>query len=220
MENVKTWAYRMFHGPAFGKRFAVMMTGIFMMGFNLSFLIDCGLGYDPYSFMMLQISARTGLLFGTCELIGNACLFVLCIFFSPDLIGPGTFANMILVGYISDFFRWLWARSIPAAVFTVYPARALVFALTLFFFIIGCAFYMNASMGLAPYDSIPFIINRPIRKVPFPVIRIGYDFFAILIGVLLGGHPTIGNFLVAVFLGPVIGIIGRLLSKKLGISNK
>lgn len=35
---------------------------------------------------------------------------------------------------------------------------------------------MNASMGLAPYDSIPFIINRPIRKVPFPVIRIGYDF--------------------------------------------
>lgn len=28
MENVKTWAYRMFHGPAFGKRFAVMMTGI------------------------------------------------------------------------------------------------------------------------------------------------------------------------------------------------
>ena len=42
------------------------------------------------------------------------------------------------------------------------------------------------------------------------LIRMAWDFSAILIGTLAGGIPVIGIILMAVFLGPVISLVGKL----------
>ncbi len=42
-----------------------------------------------------------------------------------------------------------------------------------------------------------------------------WDFSAILIGLLAGGHPTVANLIMAVTLGPVVSAIGRWMKKHL-----
>lgn len=214
MNKVKKFLREYFETPDFMKRLVVMLIGVFLMGFFLSFLIKVDLGTDPCTFMNLTISRKLGILFGTWQLALNAVLFVIVILFGKKCIGFGTIANMVFIGYIADFFGWLWDKTIPERYFTEFPSRAVIFALALLLFIISVSFYINADMGVSPYDAMPQIISdRVLTKVPYFIIRIGYDFLVIVIGVMFGGTPNIGIILMALFLGPIISVVGKFLGK-------
>lgn len=214
MNKVKKFLREYFETPDFMKRLVVMLIGVFLMGFFLSFLIKVDLGTDPCTFMNLTISRKLGILFGTWQLALNAVLFVIVILFGKKCIGFGTIANMVFIGYIADFFGWLWDKTIPVRYFTEFPSRAVIFALALLLFIISVSFYINADMGVSPYDAMPQIISdRVLTKVPYYIIRIGYDFLVIVIGVMFGGTPNIGIILMALFLGPIISVVGKFLGK-------
>lgn len=184
------------------------------MGFFLSFLIEVNFGLDPCTFLNLTISERTAASFGSCQLAMNCLLFIPVLLFGRDLVGWGTIANMVLIGYISDFCRWCWARILPSDFFAG-SARVPVFIISLLLFVFAASLYMNADMGVSPYDAIPVMIGRCIPKCSFRFVRMGFDFLVILIGVLLGGTPTVGNILMALLLGPVITMVGKQLSKTL-----
>lgn len=212
--SLKKWLNDYFTQKDFVKRLVLMNIGVFFMGFFLSFLIKVNLGTDPCTFMNLTLSKFFGISFGNWQLLLNSILFILVILFGRKFIGFGTIANMVFIGYIADFFCWLWEKTIPDYYFTDMPYRGVVFALALFLFIISVSFYINANMGVSPYDAMPQILSeRVLKKVPFAVIRIAYDFLVILIGVLFGGTPNIGIVLMALFLGPVISVVGKFLGK-------
>ena len=196
------------------KRLIVMNIGVFFMGFFLSFLIKVDLGTDPCTFMNWTVSEKLGILFGTWQLLLNSVLFVLVIIFGRNQIGFGTIANMVFIGYIANFFKWLWEKILPESLFTDMPSRAVIFVLALLCFIISVSFYINADMGVSPYDAMPQIISEKVlKKVPYAIIRIVYDFAAIVVGVVLGGKPNIGIVLMALFLGPVITVVGKFMNK-------
>ena len=191
-----------------------MNIGVFLMGLFLSLLIKVDLGTDPCTFMNWTISEKLGILFGTWQLLLNVFLFIIVILFGRKYIGFGTIANMVFVGYIANFFKWLWEKTLPDYIFTDMPYRAVVFVLALFLFIISVSFYINANMGVAPFDAIPQIVSeRVLKKVPFAVIRMCYDFLVILVGIIFGGRPNIGIVLMAFFLGPVISVVGKFLNR-------
>lgn len=202
-------------GPGFFRRAVTVVFAAIGTGFFLSLLINVNLGTDPCTFMNVTISRRFGISFGTWQLLLNLGLMVFVLLASRvRYIGLGTLANMVLIGYTTDFFRWVWARTLPEMVFTQFPSRAIVFAIALMGFIAGCAVYMNCAMGVAPYDATPMIIGGWLKDLPFTVIRMCWDFGVIAIGVALGGGvPPIGSFLMALFLGPIIGIAGRWMRK-------
>ena len=210
MQNVKEY----FHQPNFKKRLIVMNVGVFLMGFFLSFLIKVDLGTDPCTFMNWTVSEKLGILFGTWQLLLNSVLFIFVILFGRNQIGLGTIANMVFIGYIANFFKWLWEKTIPEHYFTDMHSRAVIFVLALLCFIISVSFYINANMGVSPYDAMPQIISEKVlKKVPYAVIRIAYDLLVIVVGVVLGGKPNIGILLMALFLGPVITVVGKFLNK-------
>jgi uncharacterized membrane protein YczE len=215
MDKIKKFFTDYFSQKDFVKRLIVMNIGVFFMGFFLSFLILVNLGTDPCTFMNLTLSGFFGISFGNWQLLLNSILFIIVILFGRKYIGFGTIANMVFIGYIADFFCWLWKKTLPEYLFNVFPYRAIVFAIALFMFIIAVSFYINANMGVAPYDAMPQILSeRVLKKVPFAVIRIVYDFLVIVIGVLFGGTPNIGIVLMALFLGPIISVVGKFLNKK------
>lgn len=202
------------HTPGFKKRLIVMNVGVFLMGFFLSFLIKVDLGTDPCTFMNVTVSDRLPISFGTWQLILNSVMFIFVLLFGRNQIGAGTIANMVFIGYIADFFKWLWEKTIPEYYFTDMPYRAVIFAVALFCFIVSVSFYINANLGVSPFDAMPQIVSdKVLKKVPYAVIRITYDFLAIIVGVLLGGKPNIGIILMALFLGPVITVVGKFLNK-------
>ncbi|MCR5155517.1 MAG: DUF6198 family protein [Butyrivibrio sp.] len=214
MDRIKTALRNYFTSKDFGKRFFIMMLGVVFMGFWLSFLIPVDLGTDPCTFMNVTISERLGILIGTWQVLFYSVLLILVLIWGREHIGLGTLANMFLIGYTIDFFRWLWGRVLPETLFTQWPSRIAIFVVSLLMFVVSASLYMNANMGVAPYDAIPMMVKKYLlKKVPFSIIRIVYDFTAIVIGILLGGKPNIGIVLMALLLGPVITTVGRFLNK-------
>ena len=131
------------------------------------------------------------------------------------MIGIGTIANMVLIGYISDLCRMLEAEYLPAMLFTAQPYRTLTFSIALLLFLISVALYMNADMGLAPFDSIPQMVASSSR-LPFFIIRMLWDFIIILIGVAAGGNLTIGTVILAFTIGPAVSLIGKVMKRRSG----
>ena len=196
------------------KRIIVCFIAVLGMGFFLSFLMLCGLGTDPCSFMNKAISVRIGMMFGTWQLIINAVMLVIVVLWDRSSLGFGTIFNMVLVGYYVDFFDWLWSKTIPSHIFNDTVTKWPVFLAALLCFIISAAVYINSDMSVAPYDALPKIITEKVSarfpKFPKMLVRMTWDFSAILIGILAGGIPVVGIILMAVFLGPAISLVGKL----------
>ncbi len=214
MDKIKQEIKDYFTQPYFMKRFLIMMVGVFFMGFWLSFLIRVNFGTDPCTFMNLTIARRLGILFGTWQLLLNIILMVIVLIWGRNYIGLGTIANMVLIGYIADFFGWVWDNNLSADLFTNTSSRVIIFIISFSLFVVSASFYMNANMGVAPYDAIPMMIKKYLAKgAPFAIIRICFDYAVVLIGILCGGTPNIGIILMALFLGPVITAVGSFLNK-------
>ena len=196
------------------KRIVICFLAVFGMGFFLSFLMLCGLGTDPCSFMNKAISMKIGMLFGTWQLIINAVMLVIVLLWDRSSLGFGTIFNMVLVGYYVDFFDWLWAKTIPSHIFTDNVTKWPVFLAALLCFIISAAVYINSDMGVAPYDALPKIITQKVSdrfpKFPKMLVRMAWDFSAVLAGILAGGKLVAGVLLMAIFLGPVISLVDKL----------
>lgn len=196
------------------RNIALCLGAVFGMGFFLSFLILCGLGTDPFTFMNVSVSDRLHMTFGNWQLLLNVFLFIPVILKGRDQIGLGTLANMVGIGYISDFFRWLWGQVLPETVFTDFPVRAVLFAVTLAGFIVSAAVYMNADMGVAPFDADATLLSRLFPRIPFMFVRMAWDASTIVIGMLCGGVPTAGAVIMVFALGPIITAVGNFLRKK------
>ena len=216
------FSFKQFLVPNFGKRLAFMLPAVILMGLFVSILVEIGWGTDPASFMNLNIASTLGWGLGNTEVLVYGLMLVFTFIFGAQMIGFGTLANMILIGYVVDLCRWIW-RNIGFADFiaqSTMPVRILIFAITLICFVIVAAIYINAQMGVAPYDAMPQIISDWIPKVPFFVIRILFDLAAVLIGVIFGKlNPegvqgsAIGSIIMSLMLGPVISLVGKPLKK-------
>ena len=216
------FSFKQFIVPNFGKRLAFMLPAVILMGVFVSILVEIGWGTDPASFMNLNVSSTLGWSLGNTQVVLYGIMLIFTFIFGSEMIGFGTLANMILIGYVIDLCRWLWknigfVQFINEASFVV---RVIIFALTLITFAITAAIYINAQMGVAPYDAIPNIISGWITIVPFFVIRILFDLSAVGLGILAGKlNPEgiqgsiIGSIVMSLLLGPVISLVGKPLKK-------
>jgi len=223
MSKYFNFSFKQFIVEDFWKRFALMFSSVVLMGVFVSFLVEVGWGTDPASFFMLNASKVIGLSLGTTEVILYGIMLVLVLIFGAHHIGFGTIANMTVIGYTIDFCRWVW-KNIGFAEYIdtcVFGMRVLIFALALIAFVIVAAFYMNAKMGVAPYDALPVIISDAITKVPYFIIRIIFDLSFVFGGFLLGKvsaegqqGSAVGSIIISLLLGPTVSFVGKMLNKK------
>ena len=216
------FSFKQFIVPNFGKRLAFMLPAVILMGVFVSILVEIGWGTDPASFMNLNIASTLGWGLGNTEVLVYGLMLIFTFIFGAEMIGFGTLANMILIGYVIDLCRWIW-KNIGFAQF-IYDAgfavRVMIFTATLLCFVVVASIYINAQMGVAPYDAIPNILSGWWTKVPFAIIRICFDLAAVGAGVIAGKlNPDgiqgsiIGSILMSLLLGPVISLVGKPLKK-------
>ncbi|MBR1639398.1 MAG: hypothetical protein IJ688_08435 [Treponema sp.] len=203
--------------PNFGKKIAFMLPAVLMMGVGVTILAEIGWGTDPASFMNLNIAHALNWGLGNTEILVYGLMLVFTFIFGSQMIGFGTLANMILIGYVVDLCRWMWKdtaffQALSQGSFTF---RIIVFIITLLFFVIVASIYINAQMGVAPYDAIPNILSGWMPKVPFFIVRIIFDLSAVVIGVIAGKlsggiqGSIIGSIAMSLLLGPVITLVGK-----------
>lgn len=210
--------------PNFWKKFWIMTVAILFMGLALSFLIRVNWGYDPASFALTSVSRYTGVMFGTLSICVYGVLLVVIFVLDRSVIGAGTIINMTLVGYSSDFFRWVEGHFIDATFFDPPNPIAIkigVFVLSLAVFIVGVAIYMKCSLGLAPYDAIPVIIHKKVfSKFPFAPVRMVWDVSVASVGVAFcfRAHPELlqslpGAIIMCLTVGPIITLVANFMEK-------
>lgn len=190
--------------PKFRNRMIMMILGVLLQGMGLSLLININLGTDPCSSLTQGVNNFLPFSFGTCQLLCHLVTFLFVLRYDISQIGFGTIGNMVCLGYISDFFRWIWSIILPEHFFESRMTAYLLLLPVLFVFCVGAATYMSAGLGASPYDALPFIISEKCRKLSFKVIRMLWDIAFMLGGFLLGGDVGIVTIAVAFFLGPVI----------------
>lgn len=190
--------------PKFRNRMIMMVCGVLAQGMGLSLLRAINLGTDPCSCLTQGVTNFVPLSFGTCQLLCHLVTFVFVIRYDLGMIGFGTVGNMFFLGYISDFFKWIWSLILPAGFFEVVTNRYLLLIPSLAVFLLGAAAYMCAGLGSSPYDALPFIISGHVKKLSFKAVRMIWDISFMAAGFILGGDVGIVTVLVAFFLGPII----------------
>lgn len=207
---MKDFFQSMYQKEHFAKRLITVILAVITMGFALSLLVLVDMGIDPCTSMNLAISAKIGWSLGNWQAFFNIILFIVVIFFGCSNIGFGTIANMFLVGYSLDFFSWVWSFLLPDSLFTSMPVRIAVLIPSLFIFILAAAIYMNVDLGTAPYDAIPFVIFTRLKaKIPFRLVRMGFDITVVIIGCCFGAKIGIVTILMAFLIGPAVTHVGN-----------
>lgn len=196
--------------PKFRNRMIMMIIGVLLQGLGLSLLININLGTDPCSSLTQGVEKLLPFLsFGTCQLLCHLVTFIFVLRYDMSQIGFGTIGNMVCLGYISDFFRWVWSMLLPENFFEPRTTAYILLLPVLVIFCVGAATYMSAGLGSSPYDALPFIISERCNKLSFKAIRMLWDIAFMVGGFLLGGDVGIVTIAVAFFLGPVIAWIQK-----------
>ena len=173
------------------KKILYLIIGNILIGIGIGLCRLAALGVDPFACQNLSLSLMFTedmgmkiMTFGTCQLIMNIFIFVIVILTTRfKHIGVGTIINMVGCGYIADIVCFLFGKTgiNPNMFGQIVLLAGGVFVLTL-----GVAMYMLADMGIAPYDTVAYIIMKYTgNKVSFRVGRILTDLFAVLVGVIV-----------------------------------
>lgn len=168
-------------------RTAITAAASFLAGMGSAVMRASCLGSDPWSTLNYGASEFLGVPFLATSLAINAVLFVIALVLMRKKLGLGTIANMVIVGLGADLGVSLITGllgSFPSfAGFDAYGLRVLIFAVGMAITLFVTSFYMGADAGLAPYDTLAYIIEgRTHGKVPFRIARIVTDLTCIAIG--------------------------------------
>lgn len=197
-----------FQRPHMRRRLLALTVSLTAMGVCIAVFKTVGFGTDPCSTFTLGVSARTGVTFGTCQLLFNLLMFIPVIRCDLSRIGVGTIGNMVGVGYIADFcMRAISARISPESLSMT--ERVLMFAVSMAVFLVAASFYMVVDLGVAPYDAIPQLIAARTGKLSYRSVRMIWDISMLSMGFLLGSTIGLTTLITGFFLGPAITLVAK-----------
>lgn len=213
MKMLKDWFKTITGKNKMGLRTILCFIGVIVMGFCLSWMKLISFGTDPCNSFNMGIANRLGIMFGNWSLIFNITLLILVVIFERYKIGIGTIFNGVLVGYSVDLFSYIWSKTLDMSIFESMRNRILILVPALIIFIIAVAIYISVDLGAAAYDALPMIISEKLPKVPALVVRMIWDGTFTIAGYFLGGTVGVITIAIALFLGPVITFVRKLIVK-------
>ena len=186
--------------------------GIVLIGLGSAVLRVGQVGVDPYTAANIGISNTIGISLGSYQLISNFVLFIPMILWGRQYIGVGTIINMVMVGYLVQWFFQLldpisWDHPTGAE-------KTLLFCCGILIFDYGCSLYMTSHLGNSPYDAVaPIIVDHTGAK--YRVVRVIQDVFFVVLAVVFHGTIGVGTVVTAFFNGPLIDFFTEKVNKPL-----
>lgn len=175
-----------------------LICGLLAFGIAVPLMIRSGLGLGPWDAFHVGIHLRTGISVGWASILVGAGIVLGSLFLSIRP-GPGTLANMVLIGIFIDIFLPL----IPVA---GGPGMGLTYYLVAIALAgLGTGMYMGARFGNGPRDGLMLGITLS-RGWPVRRVRTGIELSALVGGWAMGGAIGIGTLIFALLIGPATQI--------------
>lgn len=169
-------------------RFARLMFGLFLCAVSIILSVQGNVGVSPWDVFHQGLSHVTGMTLGTANIVVGMGILLLSVLMG-ETIGFGTILNTCTIGLMVDLLMAL--NLIPKAN-NLWVGLCMV-VLSVFILGFGCYFYIGASMGSGPRDSMMSALSRKFPKLPVGLVRSCLECSAILAGWLLGGQAGVGT---------------------------
>ncbi len=194
--------------------------GLTLVAFGVGLAIRSGLGISPVSSLPFAVSEATGLRLGLC-VTGVYCVYVLVQLallrreFKPILLLEVVFAT--IYGYLVDFAKWA-VSGIPTPNYLV---RLLLLCTAILLFGFGLVLYLTADLVPMPMEGMLLAIEKKQSRLKYHQLKIAGDVIGVGLAalILFVGTGTLnglreGTLLMAIFSGPVVGLVARPLAPR------
>ena len=178
------------------RRLIQLYLGLVLYGTSMAFMIEAGLGLDPWDVFHQGLAKVTGLTIGVVTIVVGALVLMLWIPLRQRP-GLGTVSNVIVIGLAVDGALAVLPTPSPL------PVRIAFMVGAVFLNGIATGLYIGARFGPGPRDGLMtgFVARRPGRSIR--LVRTVIELTVLAAGWLLGGTVGVGTVLYAVAIGPL-----------------
>ena len=181
-------------------RLAWLVLGLFLCSCGIVCFLESGLGLPPWDVLHQGLAEQLGVSFGVANIVVSVLVLAL-VWRLGARIGLGTLLNALLIGTFVIVLTSL--EPVSALSEESLGVRISLIAIALLCFGVGSAFYIAASMGAGPRDSLMLVTAQRLR-VRIGVARTGTEVVALVLGFVLGGTVGIGTVVFALGIGPAV----------------
>ena len=193
----------------FAIRFAWLVLGLLLCALGIVCFLESELGLPPWDVLHQGLAEQLGISFGAANVAVSVVVLALAWLLRAS-IGLGTFLNALLIG---SFLIVLARLDVVAELSEQGQGlRIALVALALPFFGAGSAFYICASMGAGPRDSLMLVTSQRL-SIRIGVARTGLEIAALVFGFALGGTVGLGTLVFALGIGPAVELSFWLLAR-------
>lgn len=184
------------------RRLAALVTGASMIGVAVALLVQARLGMSPYDVMVSGLSTVVPLSFGQIVWLTSGALFAIAALLGeyPTRWGIG---YVIAVGFAIDAASGLINRPVELWGRLVFVFAALALLGT------GISLVVHSGSTGGSFELLMCAGEK--RGVPRQWVRTGLELGALLFGISLGGSIGIATVIIAIGIGPLLGLIGQAL---------
>lgn len=198
------------------KRTIGMVIGTILLGVGIAMHRLSLFGNDTISAFNFSIVELTNIPYSIVNFSINAILLIPMFIFIRKKINIGSIVNIVLTGLVVDLLMVLVEKFDIHVDLFIY--RLLIAIIGVFITAVGVALYVQADMGLVPFDGLVIIISSEF-KLKYDISKIIIDAFYlvsafIISNVILKSH-AVGIFtIVSCFIyGPIIKYFGVIVNK-------
>jgi uncharacterized membrane protein YczE len=195
-------------------RWTSLLLGLLLFAAGIVAILESKLGLSPWDVLNQGVARNTPLSFGQAN-IAIALVVLVAGLALRAPIGAGTVANAILIGVFVDrmlaigWVNGLSGQGLPVRIALLFGGIAAIG--------LGSGFYIGASLGAGPRDSLMLVLTERSR-FRIGVVRAGIEGCALLVGFALGGTVGLGTLAFAVLIGPAVEASFWLL-ERLGLAH-
>jgi uncharacterized membrane protein YczE len=189
------------------RRLLQLFTGLVLYGFSMAFMVQSGLGLNPWDVFHQGLSKVTGISFGWVVILLGVPILLLWI---PlwQRPGFGTIANLVVIGFVVD--RALALLPEGAGI----PARVGYLVAGIVVNGLATGLYIGAAMGPGPRDGLMTGIVKRFPRLSIRLVRTAIELSVLGAGFLLGGTVGIGTVAYALAIGPLVHLFLPLCTVK------
>lgn len=187
----------------------MMILGITLISFSVAIFRLIAFGTDPYSAMNLGFTNIFPLSYGTMQLAVNLVLLLFQLRFAKKTMGVGSFINLILLAYMSDYFLYV-LKTVPIN-YELLEIRILLLLISLICLTFAISLYTISDLGIAPYDCLSVFMSEK-WGIKYHWCRIMTDSTCIAFAFMLDSEIGIITLFLALCTGPFVSYFNKNVS--------
>ncbi len=188
------------------KRTIRLICGLFLYALGSYMGIQANIGLAPWEAFQMGISYKTGFLYGNI-VVSVGLVIIIIDFLLKEKIGFGTILNAMLIGKFVDLLNWI--DLIPKL--ENFALGVLLLLAGQVVLCVGTFFYVSASLGAGPRDTLMVGLGRRLDKLPIGVVRACLEGTVLMLGWLMGAKVGLGTVIAVFGIGTILEYTFRIL---------